>query len=87
MLSNFRSFLQCSVGYGVKFENSDVRKYVFKIFKSKLQENFGTHNSVKIWGKIFPNIGNDLRKKGFESFEKICMYTEILRKLAYVRKF
>ncbi len=22
MLSNFRSFLQCSVGYGVKFENS-----------------------------------------------------------------
>ncbi len=22
MLSNFRSFLQCSVGYGVKFDNS-----------------------------------------------------------------
>ncbi len=38
------------------------------------------HNSVKIWGKIFPNIENNLRKKGFESFEEICMYSETLRK-------
>ncbi len=38
------------------------------------------HNYVKIWGNIFPNIRNNVRKKGFESFEEIRMYSEILRK-------
>ncbi len=49
-----------------------------------MQANFETHNYVKIWGKIFLNIGNNLKKKGVECFEEICMYIEILRKLTYV---
>ncbi len=68
-------------------QGNNLRKYVFRILKSRLQANFGTHNSVKICGKIFPNIRNNLRKKRFENFEEICMNSEILRKLTYVRKF
>ncbi len=44
--------------------------------------------TVSMCGKIFLNIRNNLRKKGFESFEEICMYSKILRKLTYyVQKF
>ncbi len=39
---------------------------------------------MKIWAQIFPNIRNNLRKKGFENFEDICMYSEVPRKLTYV---
>ncbi len=38
------------------------------------------HNFVKIWGDIFPNIGNNLKKKRFENFKEVCMYSKILRK-------
>ncbi len=61
-----------------------------KFLKANFKANFGTHNSVKMCGKISSNIENNLRKKEFESFEEICMYSKILRKLIcweILRKF
>ncbi len=55
------------VGRGAA-KGNNLRKYAFIIFKTKLVANFGTHISVNIWGKIFPNIGNNLWKEGFENF-------------------
>ncbi len=37
--------------------------------------------------RSFPNIANKLRKERFESFEEICTYSKILRKLTCVQKF
>ncbi len=38
-------------------QGNNLKKYVFKIFKSKLQASLGMHNSMKIWDKIFPKGG------------------------------
>ncbi len=74
-------------GRGAGNGNNLRKYYVIKIFKSKLRANFETRDSVKIWRKIFPNIGNNLRKKGFESFEEICICSEIPRKFVCIPKF
>ncbi len=77
---NFKKILKQKIlrKFFLHFENK-LRKYVIEKFKIWCQVNFTT--ILRNYAVEFPlTFRNNSRNKGFENFEYICMFSEILKK-------